>query len=291
MLHVELINGVKMPIMGLGTYPMRGDILKNAVKFCYENGYELYDSAWYYRNEKTLGDCFKRLGIPRENLFVISKLKAEQYLGQRRYFHLNKRSVAKCYQDTLLRYDLPYIDLYLMHSYIDWYMEAYADVIKLYEEGKVRAIGACNCTIEQLKRFKTMHGVYPMVNQIEMHPYYNRKELVDFCQENDIQVMAFSPFAHGDYLHELLSNPVLIALAKKYNKSITQIILRWFVQNEIAVIPQSKSPNHIKENIDIFNFSMDENDLRKVDSLDKDLSYGSFSQKNQRTFLGINIGH
>ena len=156
---IKLINGVELPLIGLGTYPLRGEVLENVVKICNEEGYRLYDSAWYYRNEKTLGESFASLHIPRENLFIQSKLKAEQYLGRTRYLHLDKKSVTRCYVDTLKRSRLEYLDLYLMHSYIDWYMEAYEDMMKLYSQGKVRAIGACNCTIDQLKRFKDMHGV------------------------------------------------------------------------------------------------------------------------------------
>ncbi len=291
MKYVKLINGVSMPIIGLGTYPMKGEVLKTAVETCNKAGYELYDSAWYYRNEDTLGECFKSLSIPRENLFIVSKLKAEQYLGQRRYLHLNKKSVKKCYKETLKRYGLPYIDLYLMHSYIDDYMEAYEDMMQLYKEGKVRAIGACNCTIEQLKRFKDMHGIYPMVNQIEMHPYFNRKELVDFCKQQEIQVMAFSPFAHGDYLQELMKNPELVKLSMKYNKTVTQIILRWFIEQEVVVIPQSKSTQHLVENIDIFDFKLTDDEISNINSLNKDMSYGSFSTRNKKQFLGFNLGH
>ena len=288
---IKLINGVELPLIGLGTYPLRGEVLENVVKICNEEGYRLYDSAWYYRNEKTLGESFASLHIPRENLFIQSKLKAEQYLGRTRYLHLDKKSVTRCYVDTLKRYRIEYLDLYLMHSYIDWYMEAYEDMMKLYSQGKVRAIGACNCTIDQLKRFKDMHGVYPMVNQVEMHPYYNRLELVDFCQENDIAVQAFSPFAHGDYIQELLHNDLLLKLSKKYGKTIGQIILRWFVQRRISVIPQSSSPLHLKENIDVFDFELQKAEIDSINNLDKNISYGSFSKKREKKIFGITIGH
>ena len=178
-----------------------------------------------------------------------------------------------------------------MHSHIDWYMEAYNDILELYEQGRIRAIGACNCTIEQLRRFKSMHGVYPMVNQVEMHPYYNRLELVDFCNENQIVLQAFSPFAHGDYLRELLNNKVLQGLSQKYNKTIGQIILRWFVQRNISVIPQSSNPIHIKENIDIFDFELQDSEVNDINSLNRNTSYGSFSQKRAKKIFGITIKH
>lgn len=289
--RIKLINGVEMPLLGLGTYPMRGEQLRDVVKVCNDCGYRLYDSAWYYRNEDVLGNSFREFQIERSDLFVVSKLKAEQYLGRRRFLHLDKKSVSKCYQETLKRYGLDYLDLYLMHSYIDWYMEAYAGMIKLYEEGKVRSIGACNCTIEQLKRFKDMHGVFPMVNQVEMHPYFNRLDLVEFCQENNIVVQAFSPFAHGDYLQELLRNELLKNLSNKYGKTIGQIILRWFVQRGISVIPQSSNPLHLKENINVFDFELTDLEIVEINKLDKNISFGSFSKYRERKIFGITIGH
>lgn len=288
---VELINNIKMPLVGLGTYPMKGLVLERALNACNQFGYKLYDSAWYYRNEDTIGSWISSLDAKREDLFIQSKLKAEQYLGRRRYLHFDKKSVKRCYDDTLNRYKLEYIDLYLMHSHIDWYMEAYKDMISLYEQGRVKAIGACNCTIEQLKRFKAMHGVYPMVNQVEMHPYYNRLDLVEFCKDNHIVVQAFSPFAHGDYLHELLHNETLLNLSKKYHKTISQIIIRWFVQRSISVIPQSSNPIHIKENIDVFDFELTDKEINCINKLDKNQSYGSFSKRNAKKFLGFTISH
>lgn len=286
-----LCNAVRMPLVGLGTYPMKGKLLEDVVGVCDEAGYRLYDSAWYYRNEKTLGDSFKRLDIPRERLFIQSKLKAEQYLGRKRYLHLDKKPVKRCFEDTLRRYDLDFLDLYLMHSYIDWYMEAYADLLELYSQNKVKAIGVCNCTIDQLERLKEMHGVYPMVNQVEMHPYYNRLELVDFCRSNHIQVQAFSPYAHGDYLMELLRNECLLKLSEKYDKTVCQIIIRWFVQRNISVIPQSSNPLHIRENIDVFDFELQESEINQINQLDKNTSYGSFSKNREKKFLGITLGH
>lgn len=289
--EITLCNGVKMPLVGLGTYPMKGKVLERAVNVCHETGYRLYDSAWYYRNEDTLGRVFRQLNIPRKELFVQSKLKAEQYLGRRRYLHLDKKTVKKCFEHTLKRYNIGYLDLYLMHSHIDWYMEAYADLLKLYELRKVRAIGVCNCSIEQLKRLKSMHGVYPMVNQVEMHPYFSRLDLVDFCQDNNIQIQAFSPYAHGDYLKELLQNEYLQTLSLKYHKTICQIIMRWFVQRSISVIPQSSNPIHIKENIDVFDFELQESEIMRINAMDKNLSYGSFSKNREKKFLGITLGH
>ncbi len=116
--------------------------------------------------------------------------------------------------------------------------------------------------------------MYPLVNQLEMHPYYNRREIVDFCKEHDIQVMAFSPLAHGDYLHELLNNPMLKEIAGGYGKTVTQVILRWFVDKRICVVPNSKSALHLKENIDIFDFKLNKSEIESIDSLNKNLSFG-----------------
>lgn len=280
-----------MPLVGLGTYPMKGKVLETAVNTANDTGYLLYDSAWYYRNEKTLGRLYKELRIPRQTLFVQSKLKAEQYLGRKRYLHLNSKDVQTCFKNTLKRYGLDYIDSYVMHSNIDWYIEAVSGLIDLYEAKKVRVIGVCNCTIEQLKRIKAMYGVFPMINQVEMHPYYNRLQLVEFCQENNIQVQAFSPFAHGDYLLDLLHNEELKKLSAKYQKTVCQIIVRWFVQRNISCIPQSANPLHIKENIEVFDFELQQSEINTINTLNKNTSYGSFSTKRAKKFFGITLGH
>lgn len=289
--YITLINGVKVPMIGLGTYPMKGETIKSVVKNCIGMGYELFDSAWYYRNETDIAATWRDMGIKRADVFISTKLKAEQVFGRRRYFHLDKATPRKCFENTLKRYGTDYIDLYLMHSYIDWYMEVYSELLALYEEGKIRAIGACSCTIEQLERFKAMHGVYPMVNQIEMHPYYNRRKLVEYCKEHDIQIMAFSPFAHGDYLRELIKNEDLNAIAMEYGKTVGQVILRWFIQQGVVVIPQSANPIHLKENIDIFDFELTNAEMDVIYNLEKNLSYGSFSKTRERSFMGIPLDH
>ncbi len=284
---VYLRNGIQVPMVGLGTYPMRGSTVKNAVQSAIESGYELFDSAWYYHNEKEIGEIVRT--VPREKVFICSKLKAEQWLGRRRFLHLDKKSVINCYKDTLKRYQLDYLDIYLLHSNIDFYIESYKEMMELYEAGLVRAIGVCSCTINQLKKFHSMYGHYPMLNQIELHPFYQRKDLRDFCKDNDIQVMAFSPFAHGDHMKELLQIETLKTISVNHNKTIGQIILRWFVQNGIVVIPQSSNPKHIQENIDIFDFNLEDEEMDSISHIDRNQSYGSFSVNRQKHILGVPI--
>ncbi len=283
--YTTLRNGVKVPFVGLGTYPMRGDVVKNAVRSAINCGYELFDSAWYYRNEKEIGEIVRT--VPRDKVFICSKLKAEQWLGRRRWLHLDKKSALRCYKDTLKRYKLDYLDLYLLHSYIDFYMESWAEMVELYESGLVKAIGVCSCTIEQLKRFYAMYGHYPMINQVELHPFFQRNDLLEFCKDNGIQLMAFSPFAHGDHMKEILQNEMLKNISAKYNKTIGQIILRWFVQRGIVVIPQSSNPKHIQENINVFDFCLTDEEMEHMASIDQNQSYGSFSVRRQKYFLGI----
>lgn len=285
--YADLRNGIKVPLVGLGTYPMRGDVVKSAVQKAIDNKYELFDSAWYYQNEKEIGDVVRT--VPRDNVFICSKLKAEQWLGRRRCLHLDKKSALKCYMDTLKRYQLDYLDLYLLHSNIDFYMEAWKEMMNLYEDGLVKAIGVCSCTIDQLKKFHAMYGHYPMINQVELHPFFQRKDLLEFCKENGIQLMAFSPFAHGDHMKELMQNQLLKDISVRYNKTIGQIIIRWFVQNGIVVIPQSSNPKHIQENIDVFDFSLTAEEMSNISLIDKNQSYGSFSVRRQKYFLGIPI--
>ena len=136
MQYIELINGVRMPKIGLGTYPMNGDLLKNVVKKSDGLGYKLYDSAHSYKNEKILGETLRSLSVDRSNVFVTSKVKAYQYLGRRRYLHIDKKSISKCYSNTLKEFGFNYLDLFLLHSNIDFYMHAYKEMIELYEQNK-----------------------------------------------------------------------------------------------------------------------------------------------------------
>ena len=237
--YVILANGVKMPLVGLGTYPLRGMELQKIVQLTNTLGYQLYDTAYLYQNEKAIGATLRNENVDRKNLFITSKLSGYQVIGHKYLLRLDRMSVERAFHGTCNR-----------------------------------AIGVCNCEIEHLRKLKAECGTFPMVNQIEMHPYHSRQDIVSFCHDNGIQVEAYSPFAHGDTLGELIKNKELSAMANDYHKSVPQITLRWLVQRKIVVIPRSTKLQHLKECIDIFDFNLTESEMEKIDHLDKGKSYG-----------------
>lgn len=269
---VKLKNGMELPSVGLGTFPLHGDVLKNTLDMALSIGYRLIDTAHKYKNEREIGASIDK--DVKNNLFFSSKICAIQYCGRTRYLHLNKRSVEQCYRSSCKKLGVEKLSLYLLHSCFPNCEKAYSEMIKLYENGKVDAIGVCNARIEDLVRIKEACGQYPMVVQVEVHPLCNQNELIAFCNANEIRVMAHSPFTHGDAMNELLSNPTLRNIAVKHNKTVAQIILRWIAQQGMIVIPRSTNFNRLENNIDIFDFTLSEVDMSDISSLNKDQSYG-----------------
>ena len=241
-------------------------------------GYTFLDTAHKYQNESEIGNCLKGGNIT--DIEISSKICGSQYLGRRRYLYLNKRSVKESYMISCRKLGVDKLGLYLLHSCsFNHYQDAYSELIDLYKSGKVDAIGVCNAEIDDLRSIYEACHEYPMVNQVEIHPFCSRRELTDFCKEHGIAVMAHSPFAHGDVMHEMMSNSTLSKLSKKYNKSVAQIILRWIVQQNIIVIPRSTNYNRLQENIDIFDYSLSDEDMHKIDSLNRNESYGVRSSR------------
>lgn len=276
--YKTLVNGKKLPLVGLGTYPLRGKQLEDSIRMAIDLGYTFLDTAHKYQNESEIGNCLKGGNI--KDIEISSKICGLQYLGRRRYLHLNKRSVKKSYMISCRKLGVDKLGLYLLHSCsFNHYQDAYSELIDLYKSGKVDAIGVCNAEIDDLRSIYEACHEYPMVNQVEIHPFCSRRELTDFCKEHGIAVMAHSPFAHGDVMHEMMSNSTLSKLSKKYNKSVAQIILRWIVQQNIIVIPRSTNYNRLQENIDIFDYSLSDEDMHKIDSLNRNESYGVRSSR------------
>jgi len=276
--YKTLVNGKKLPLVGLGTYPLRGKQLEDSLRMAIDLGYTFLDTAHKYQNESEIGNCLKGGNIT--DIEISSKICGSQYLGRRRYLYLNKRSVKESYMISCRKLGVDKLGLYLLHSCsFNHYQDAYSELIDLYKSGKVDAIGVCNAEIDDLRSIYEACHEYPMVNQVEIHPFCSRRELTDFCKEHGIAVMAHSPFAHGDVMHEMMSNSTLSKLSKKYNKSVAQIILRWIVQQNIIVIPRSTNYNRLQENIDIFDYSLSDEDMHKIDSLNRNESYGVRSSR------------
>lgn len=258
-----LNNGVKMPWFGLGVWKVEdGDEVIQAVKTALANGYRSIDTAEIYGNEVGVGQAIKESGVPREEIFITTKVanpRQEQGYDE----------ILKAFDESLQRLGVEYIDLYLVHwPLLDKYVDAWKALVHLYGEGRVRAIGVSNFYINHLKRIIEETGHVPAVNQVELHPLLTRQKLRDFCKEHNIQIEAYSPLMQGN-----LNIPLLQELAEKYGKTPAQIVLRWNLEHKIVTIPKSVREHRIIENANIFDFELSAEDIQKIDALNEDFRY------------------
>lgn len=256
---VKLNNGVKMPMAGIGTFMLSPDEVQNSCTHALSYGYRLIDTANAYVNEKAVGRAMKKSGIARENIFLETKLWPS--------FYEQEDAVDK----TLERLGTDYIDLLLIHQPAGNYIAGYRLMEKAYKEGKVKAIGLSNFNIEQIKEILDICEIKPAILQTEVHPYCQEKELKNFLNQEDIVIQAWYPLGHGD--KALLEEPVFSKLGEKYGKSNAQIILRWHIQSGNVVIPGSKNPEHIKDNFDLFDFTLTDEEMEEITSLNKNKRY------------------
>lgn len=265
-----LHNGVKMPYFGLGVYKVEdGSEVIQTVKTALEVGYRAIDTAALYDNEEGVGQAIKESGIPREDIFITTKVwNTDQ----------GYENTLKAFDTSMNKLGLDYLDLYLIHwPGKDKYVETWHALEKLYKEGRVRAIGVSNFHIHHLQTLMEQSDEKPVINQVELHPYLSQKELITFCQNEGIAVEAWSPLGRG----RLLNDSALVEIGKKYGKTAAQVTLRWHLQNEIIVIPKSVTPSRIKENAHIFDFELTTEEMEKIDSLNKNERTG----KNPDEFL------
>ena len=254
-----LHNGVKMPMAGIGTFLLTPDEAEASVLSALQCGYRLIDTANAYVNEKAVGRAIKRSGLRREEIFLETKLWPS--------FYEQPDAVEK----TLQRLGTDYIDLLLLHQPAGNYMAGYRLMEKACQEGKVRAIGLSNFTAEQIREILAACQVKPAVLQTEVHPYSQEKELKKFQQKEGMVVQAWYPLGHGD--KALLQEPLFAELGEKYGKSSAQIILRWHIQDGNIVIPGSKNPAHIKDNFDLFDFSLNPEEMARISAMDRKKRY------------------
>lgn len=257
---VKLNNGITMPQIGLGTWLTKdGPEVEQAVIAALKCGYRLIDTAKYYGNEESIGRAIKASGIKREDIFITTKLwNADQ----------GYEPTLKAFKKSLERLGVDYIDLYLIHwpmPKVGKYVETWKAFEKLYADKKIRAIGVSNFTIETLQKLMDSAEIMPVINQIELHPKFAQHEMREFCKQHDIQVESYSPLMHGG---DILSDNAIQRIADKYHKTIAQVVLRWHIQSGLVVIPKSVNPDRIRENIDIFDFKLDDSDMRKIDMMD-----------------------
>lgn len=259
----KLANGVEMPWFGLGVFKVEdGQQVVDSVKWAINAGYKSIDTAKIYENEEGVGQAIKEAGVPREDLFITTKVwNADQ----------GYESTLEAFETSLNKLGLDYLDLYLIHWPVEGkYKDTWRALEKLYKDGKVKAIGVSNFQIHHLEDLMKDAEVKPMVNQVELHPLLTQVELRDFCKKNDIQIEAWSPLAQG----ELLDNAVLKEIANKHGKSTAQVILRWDLQSEIVTIPKSVKEHRIVENASIFDFELSQDDMAKIDALNKNHRVG-----------------
>ncbi|HCT16330.1 MAG TPA: aldo/keto reductase [Ruminococcaceae bacterium] len=255
----KLNNGIVMPMEGIGTFLLSPDEAENSVLYTLKNGGRLIDTANAYCNEKAVGRAMKKSGVERKDIFLETKLWP--------VFYEDSDAVDR----TLERLDTDYIDLLLIHQPAGNYVAGYRQMEKAYKEGKVRAIGLSNFNEEQVKEILDICEVKPTVLQTEVHPYYQLKELKKFLDSADIKIQAWYPLGHGD--SALLNEPLFKNLAEKYGKSTAQIILRWHIQDGNIVIPGSKNTDHIKDNFDIFDFELTDDEMKEIAALDRNAKY------------------
>lgn len=257
--YITLNNGVKMPMAGIGTFLLSPDEAEASCISALGCGYRLIDTANAYVNEKAVGRAMKKSGLPREEIFLETKLWPS--------FYEQEDAVEK----TLERLDTDYIDLLLIHQPAGNYVAGYRQMEKAYKEGKVKAIGLSNFTAEGIQEILDICEVKPAILQTEVHPYSQEKGLKEFLAKEGIVIQAWYPLGHGDAA--LIKEPVFTALAEKYGKTNAQIILRWHVQAGNVVIPGSKNPDHIKANLDLFDFALTEEEMAQIAALNQDKRY------------------
>ncbi len=257
--YTTLNNGVKMPMAGIGTFLLTPDEAENSVLSALKNGYRLVDTANAYVNEKAVGRAMKKSGVPREQIFLETKLWPSFY------------EQADAVEKTLERLDTDYIDLLLIHQPAGNYTAGYRQMEAAYKAGKVRAIGLSNFNKEQMEEILSICEVRPTVLQTELHPYHQEKELKAFLKENGMVAQSWYPLGHGD--KALLEEPLFAELGKKYGKSSAQVILRWHIQDGNIVIPGSKNPTHIQANFDLFDFALTDEEMDKISAMNKNARY------------------
>jgi len=257
---VKLNNGVQMPIFGLGTYQTRsGKETQTAVLYALEAGYRLIDTAKIYGNEKDVGEVVRKSGIPREEVFITTKLWNSD--------HGYEAAIAAC-EKSLKSLGLSYIDLYLIHWPVEGLRnETWTAMETLQKEGKCRAIGVSNYMIWHLEELLRSSSTVPAVNQVEFSPYLYQKDLLEFCRSHNIQLEAYSPLTKG----QKLSDPKLVAIASRYSKSPAQMLIRWVLQHGVIVIPKSSKKERIFENADVFDFTISPEDKSVLDSFNENL--------------------
>lgn len=255
---VILNSGYEMPIAGLGTYSLSDEECYNSVTALLENGGRLIDTAYMYHNEESVGRAIRDSDIPREEIFVITKLYPNQFAD-----------AENAIEEALNKLNIGYIDMMLLHHPGTNDVEAYHAMERAVEEGKIHSLGVSNFYIEEMTEFLPQVNIKPALVQNEIHPYYQESEVIDFMQDQGITVQGWYPFGGRGYTGEMLSDETINKIAQAHGKTAAQVILRWNLQKGVVVIPGSSNPEHIKENLDIFGFELTEEEMEMMNSLNR----------------------
>jgi diketogulonate reductase-like aldo/keto reductase len=257
--YVTLNNGVEMPKIGFGVYQVPDPTeCEQVVLDAISAGYRLIDTAAAYRNEKAVGEAIKKCGVPREELFITTKLWVQD---------ISYEAAKKAIQTSLDNLGLDYLDLYLIHQPMGDYIGAYRAMEEAYKEGKIRAIGVSNFYPHVLLNFCEIVDVIPAVNQVELHPFFQQPTALKVMKEYGVQPQAWGPFAEGK--NNIFRNPLLKDIAEKYGKSVAQVILRWNVQRGVVVIPKTVHKERMEQNMDIFDFELSKEEMTRISIMDK----------------------
>ena len=254
MKQFKLNNGVLMPSVGIGTFLLEPKDTENSVREALKMGYRLIDTANAYCNERAVGRGMRTSGVKREDIFLSTKLWASEYE--------NPNAV----EETLERLGTDYIDLLFIHQATSNWRKGYDQLVKAYKSGKIKAIGISNFE-KHIEELLAEYDVKPQVIQVECHPFFPQDELRKVTEKEDIRIMSWYPLGGKGMTGELLNNPIVMAVAKKHHKSSAQIVLKWHTQMGFVVIPGSKNVDHIRDNIDIFDFELDAEDMKEMAKL------------------------
>lgn len=255
---VMLNSGYEMPIYGLGTYSLTGETCVNSVAEALNQGVRLIDTAYMYHNEENVGEAVRNSGIPREEIFVITKLYPNQFANP-----------ETAIEEALKKLDIDYIDMMLLHHPGTDDVKAYLAMEKAVADGKIRSIGLSNWYVKELEEFLPQVNITPALVQNEIHPYYQENDVIPYIQDLGIVVQGWYPLGGRGYTAELLGNETISEIAAAHKKSSAQVILRWNLQKGVVVIPGSSNPDHIQENTELFDFELTQEEMERINALDR----------------------
>ncbi|MDO4355081.1 MAG: aldo/keto reductase [Clostridia bacterium] len=278
--RIRLNNGSLIPQVGLGVFQIPDDEdAKRACLQAFEVGYRHIDTAHHYYNERGVGQAVKESGIPREELWITSKLWPDEY---------GEAITGKAIDEMLARLDMDYLDLLLLHQQVGDYIGAWKAMERAVREGKVRAIGLSNFESGRLEEILEICTIAPAVLQVECHPYYQQHDLLKRVEAHGTRLECWFPIGHGD--PKLIGEPVFAELAQKYGKSPVQIILRWHVQEGHIVMPKSSNPAHLRDNLNLFDFALTEEEMNRIRALDSGVRYHNLTlEQQEEKYLNIKL--